>query len=172
MEILDIILAVVLIFGFVKGLMNGLFVELASILALVLGIYGAIHFSFYVAEFLESKTEWNEKTINIIAFAITFVIIILAIALAGKAFTKLADFASLGALNKILGGVFGALKLGLILSVLLIVFEKINEKLSFVENEKLEQSILYTPVKSIAPILFPNVIKSGSETLEEKIDDI
>ena len=88
MEILDIVLAIILIFGFVKGLMNGLFVELASIIALVLGVYGAIHFSYYVAGFLESKTEWNEKTINIVAFAITFAVIILAIAFAGKAFTK------------------------------------------------------------------------------------
>ena len=32
---------------------------------------------------------------NIVAFAITFVIIVLAISLAGKALTKLADFAAL-----------------------------------------------------------------------------
>ena len=52
------------------------------------------------------------------------VIIVLAISLAGKALTKLADFAALGLLNKLLGGVFGGLKIGLILSILLIVFSK------------------------------------------------
>ena len=47
MNTLDIILAVILIFGFVRGLSRGLFVEVASLLALILGIYGAIHFSFF-----------------------------------------------------------------------------------------------------------------------------
>mgnify|MGYP001087865640 CR=1 FL=1 len=172
MEILDIILLVVLIFGFVKGIMNGLFVELASILSLIFGVYGAIHFSYYVAGFLNSKTEWNEKTINILAFIITFIVIILAIIFAGKAFTKLADFATLGTLNKILGGVFGTFKLGLILSVLMIVFEKANDTFKFVEQEELNQSTLYQPVKSIAPLLFPDIIKSSKEVLEEKIEDL
>ncbi len=94
MSIIDIVLAALILFGFIRGLFKGLFVEIASLLALVLGIYGAIHFSYFAAGFLESKVDWSEKTINIVAFAITFVIIVLAISLAGKALTKLADFAA------------------------------------------------------------------------------
>jgi membrane protein required for colicin V production len=163
MSIIDIVLAALLLFGFIRGLFKGLFVEIASLVALVLGVYGAIHFSYFAADFLESKVDWNEKTINIIAFAITFVIIVLAISLAGKALTKLADFAALGLLNKLLGGLFGALKIGLILSILLIVFNKLNNTLPFMEKEDLEKSVLYEPVKSLAPMIFPNLIKSESE---------
>ncbi len=163
MSIIDIVLAALLLFGLIRGVMKGLFVEVASLVALVLGVYGAIHFSSFAAEFLESKVDWNEKTINIVAFAITFVIIVLAISLAGKALTKLADFAALGILNKLLGGVFGALKIGLILSVLLIVFNKLNKTLPFMDKEDLEESILYKPVKSLAPMIFPNLIKSEAE---------
>jgi membrane protein required for colicin V production len=163
MSIIDIVLAALLLFGFIRGLFKGLFVEIASLFALVLGVYGAIHFSYFAADFLESKVDWNEKTINIIAFAITFVIIVLAISLAGKALTKLADFAALGLLNKLLGGLFGALKIGLILSILLIVFNKLNNTLPFMEKEDLEKSVLYEPVKSLAPMIFPNLIKSESE---------
>ena len=83
--------------------------------------------------------------------------------MAGKALTKLADFAALGLLNKLLGGVFGALKIGLILSVLLIVFNKLNNTLPFMEKEDLEESVLYKPVKSLAPMIFPNLIKSEAE---------
>ncbi|MCT4628482.1 CvpA family protein [Winogradskyella sp.] len=163
MSIIDIILAALLLFGFIRGLFKGLFVEIASLVALVLGVYGAIHFSYFATDFLESKVDWNEKTINIVAFAITFVIIVLAISLAGKALTKLADFAALGLLNKLLGGLFGALKIGLILSVLLIVFNKLNNTLPFMEKEDLEESVLYKPVKSLAPMIFPNLIKSEAE---------
>ena len=160
MNVLDIALGALILFGLVRGLMKGLFVEVASIVALILGIYGAIHFSNFVAEFLESRVEWDEQYINITAFAMTFIIIVIAIALAGKALTKLADFASLGILNKLLGGVFGALKIGLILSVILIVFNKMNSTIPLIEEHEIEDSILYSPVKSIAPLIFPSIIKA------------
>ena len=163
MNIIDIVLGALLLFGLIRGAMKGLFVEIASLLALVLGVYGAIHFSGFAAEILESKLNWSEKTINIVAFAITFVIIVMAISLAGKALTKLADFAALGILNKLLGGIFGVLKISLILSVLLIVFNKLNKTLSFMGQDDLEESVLYEPVKSLAPMIFPNIIKSEIE---------
>jgi membrane protein required for colicin V production len=168
MSIIDIVLGALLLFGLIRGAMKGLFVEIASLVALVVGVYGAIHFSGFAAGFLESKVDWNEKTINIVAFAITFVIIVLAISLAGKALTKLADFAALGIINKLAGGVFGVLKIGLILSVLLIVFNKLNNTLPFMEQEDLEESILYKPVKSLAPMIFPNLIKSETEEVPEE----
>lgn len=167
MAIIDIILGALLLFGLIRGVMKGLFVEVASLVALVAGIYGAIHFSNFAAEFLDSKLDWDEKYINIVAFAVTFVIIVLIIALAGKALTKLANFAALGVLNKLLGGVFGALKIGLILSILLIVFDNMNSTLPFADKEDLEDSILYKPVKSLAPLLFPSILNKGKEDPDE-----
>ena len=172
MSIIDIVLGALLLFGLIRGAMKGLFVEVASLVALVLGVYGAIHFSYFAAELLESRVDWNEKTINIVAFAITFVIIVLAISLAGKALTKLADFAALGIINKLAGGLFGALKIGIILSVLLIVFNKLNNTLPFMEEEDLEESVLYEPVKSLAPLIFPNLIKSETKSEESTENEV
>ena len=163
MSVLDIILGALLLFGLINGFIKGLFVEIASLLALILGVYGAIHFSDFAADLLQSRFDWSEKTINITAFAITFVIIVIAISLAGKALTKIADFAALGIINKLLGGVFGALKIGLILSVLLIVFDNMNRTIPFVDKADLEDSILYKPVKSLAPMIFPSIIKAEDE---------
>jgi membrane protein required for colicin V production len=165
MGVIDIVLGALILFGLVRGFMKGLFVEIASLVALIAGVYGAIHFSNFAAEFLQTKTEWNEKTINIAAFAITFVIIVLAIAMAGKALTKLADFAALGIINKLLGALFGALKIALVLSIILNIFDKMNSTITFVDNEHTENAILYKPVKSLFPKIFPNL-------LEPKEDDI
>ena len=158
MNTFDIIIAVILLFGFIRGLMKGFFVELASLVSLIAGVYGAIHFSYFVGNFLQDKVEWEERYISIIAFAITFVAIVIVISLLGKLFTKVADFASLGILNKLLGGAFGMLKLGLIVSVLLIVFDKLNSTIPFVNKENTEDSILYGPVKNLAPMIFPNFL--------------
>ena len=166
MAIIDIILAVLLLFGLIRGFMNGLFVEIASLVALVAGVYGAIHFSDFAADFLENNVEWDEKYIKIVAFAVTFVIIVFTIALAGKALTKLANLAALGILNKLLGGVFGVLKIGFILSVLLIIFETFNGTLTFVERDDIEQSVLYNPLKQLAPTIFTDILNQDLEDAE------
>ena len=158
MGIIDIVLGALILFGLVRGFMKGLFVEVASLVALVAGVYGAIHFSNFAAEFFQTKTEWNEKTINIAAFAFTFVIIVLAIALAGKALTKLADFAALGIINKLLGALFGTLKIALVLSVVLNIFDKMNSSITFVNEEHTDNTILYKPLKSLVPMIFPNIL--------------
>lgn len=171
MAVIDIVLVALLGFGLIRGFFKGLFVEVASLVALIAGIYGAIHFSYYIADLLMEHVEWSEKTINITAFAITFIIIVLIVALAGKALTKLADFAALGFLNKLLGGVFGMLKIGLILSILLIIFDKMNNTITFVDEEHTKDSILYEPVKSLAPMLFPTIIKAEMTETDETEND-
>ena len=170
MSVLDIVLSVLLLFGLVRGFMKGLFVEVASLVALIAGVYGAIHFSYYAANILEHKVSWDEKYVNIVAFAITFIVIILIISLAGKALTKLADFAALGILNKLLGGVFGVLKIGLILSIVLMVFSRMNGTLTFVSDDELKNSVLYEPVRSIAPLIFPNIIKAEDDSETKETD--
>jgi membrane protein required for colicin V production len=177
MSILDIALLVLLILGLVRGFTRGFFVELASFVALIAGVYGAFHFSNFAASFLKNRVDWNENTVNIAAFAITFIIIVLVISLAGKALTKIADFAMLGLFNKILGAVFGGLKVALILSVILIVLDKMNANVPFVKEIDKQESVLYNPIKSLIPTLFPNVIVNGKpigedikeENLEEEI---
>ena len=162
MAIIDIILGALILYGLIKGLSKGFFVEVTSLLALLVGVYGAVHFSNYAAEFLSNRFEWGEKTINITAFAITFVAIVFAISLAGKALTKLADFAALGVLNKLLGGLFGGLKIALILSILVLIFNTLNKTIPFVSEEEIESSLLYNPVKSLAPMIFPNFINEDA----------
>ncbi|MEM1002438.1 MAG: CvpA family protein [Bacteroidota bacterium] len=156
MSVIDIVLGSLLIIGTVRGLMKGLFVEVASLLALVLGIYGAIHFSNYASSFIDPHVSWTEQTLQIVSFAITFVIIVMAIGLAGKALTKLADFAALGLLNKLLGAIFGLVKIGLILSIVLLLIDKVDAKIPFLTPKELQKSSLYVPVKSLAPSIFPS----------------
>ncbi|OBX26340.1 membrane protein required for colicin V production [Gelidibacter algens] len=170
MSVLDIVLAVLILFGLVRGLMNGFFVEIASLIALVAGVYGAIHFSNYAATLIDENSQWDEKTVNIVAFAVTFLIIVLVIALAGKALTKLADFAALGIVNKLLGALFGALKVAVILSVFLNVFDSMNRAIPLTDDDSVKDSVLYAPVKSLIPMIFPIILEKKKE-LEKSSED-
>ncbi len=172
MNIFDIVITVFLLFGFVRGLMKGLFIEVASLVALIGGVWGAIHFSYFVGDFLEESVSWSEKQISLAAFAITFILIIIVVIMVGKFLTKLADLAALGLVNKALGGVFGLLKIGLILSIVFIFFHRMNSTITFVDEETLEESVLYETVKSFAPTIFPSIIKEDGETNDDVIDTI
>lgn len=160
MNIIDIVLGVILIFAFYKGLTKGLFATLASLVGLIAGVYGAIYFSHYAANYLVEITDWTEETINLASFAITFLIILIAVSLVGKALTKIADFAALGLLNKLLGGVFNALKIAFIVSVIF-MFINASKNMSglIISEEKKESSILYEPVAMLAPLLLPNILE-------------
>lgn len=169
MNIIDIILIVILIFAAVRGFITGLFSSVASLVAIVAGVFCAIHYSHYIeAEFQDSVLEWSSNTYKIASFAITFLVVILTIIFLGKLLTKLADISSLGLLNKLLGGIFGALKWSLLLSVIFLLFDKFNKTIPFVHQETLEESILFTPVKSIVPTLFPAILDDNNPSLKFK----
>ena len=159
MGFLDIVLGLLLGYGLYKGLKNGIFVEIASLIALIAGIFGAIHFSYIAGNYLHQNMQWDERYINIAAFIITFIAIVFVVHLAGKFLTKIADFAMLGLLNKIAGAIFGALKVAVILGALLIFFERVNASVGLVKNEVYQNSVLYEPLKEIGAFVFNAVLK-------------
>ncbi len=170
MSFLDIVLGLLIGYGLYKGLKNGIFVEIASLIALIAGIFGAIHFSYIAGNYLHQNMQWDERYINIAAFIITFIAIVLVVHLAGKFLTKIADFAMLGLLNKIAGAIFGALKVAVILGAILIFFERVNSSVDLVKSEAFENSVLYEPVKEIGAFVFNAVLK-GSKNDESSAED-
>lgn len=163
MNFLDIVLGLLLLWGLWKGLKNGLFVEIASLIALIAGIYGAIHFSYITGNYLSERMDWNERYISITAFVITFILIVILVHTAGKFLTKIANFAMLGLLNKIAGALFGALKVAVILGALLIFFDRINENIGLVDDELKKESALYQPVKDLGAFVFDYVLQAKSD---------
>jgi membrane protein required for colicin V production len=163
MNTIDIVFGIILILGLIQGFRKGLFVELASLIGLIAGIIGAIYFSYFVGDWLVEGTSWSEQTINLAAFAITFVIIIVVVSMAGKLLTRVADFAMLGIVNKIAGAAFAVLKYAFLLSVVLMFLDAANKQLDIVSEEDIEASRLYEPVKMLAPSILPSILEKAKE---------
>jgi len=166
MAVIDIILAVLLIYGLYKGFTKGFFVEITGLASLLVGLYGAIHFSYFIGDWLKTKVEWDAKYIQIVAFALTFIAILIIVSLIGKMLTKIINEAQLGLLNKLAGAAFGVAKFALILSVILNLFNKLNNTITFVEKETLDNTILYNRVSEFAPMIFPSIMNQV-ENLKE-----
>lgn len=172
MGLLDILLGIPLIWGLWRGLKNGLFMEIASIVALVAGIYGAIHFSYIAGDYLAQRLEWDQRNLSIAAFILTFILIILVVNLAGKLLTKVADIAMLGLLNRIAGAIFGLLKVAILLGAVLIFFDRMDSSLNLFDGEKKEGSVLYQPIKDIGALVFDNVLEAEVPKKEAQNDSI
>jgi len=159
MSFLDIFLGVILVLSMFKGIKNGLFVEFASLVSLILGIYVAIKFSYLARIMLSGFVNWNPKTIQITAFIITFLLVVIGISIMAKVLTSVADFAQLGVINKLGGGFFRLLKTILVISIFLNLFEKVNFNNTFAKKETLDKSLFYRPIQKTAGFIYPSIEK-------------
>jgi len=168
MNSIDIVILIFLAIGLFQGFRNGFLIELASLIGLVLGVFGAIYFSHFASDLLIKYTAWEEQTINLAAFAITFIVIVILVSLAARALTKVASFAALGLLNRLMGAIFGVVKMVFFISVLILFLDSLDRDINFLSEEKKENSLLYKPVASVAPMLLPKLLKELKEYLPEE----
>jgi len=151
MSYLDIILIIPLAWSIYKGFKRGLIIEIASLVGLVLGIYGALNFSDYTEVLLRENYDIDFEYMHLLSFAITFIGIVILVYILGKVLEKIINIIALGIFNKIAGMFFGFFKMSLILSMVLLIVEGINANVGFIKPEDKEASVLYTPIARIGP---------------------
>ena len=167
MSFIDIVFTALLGYALYNGLKNGFFVELASFGSLIIGIFVAIKFSHIVRFSIEDLIKINPKYIEIVAFAITFLLVVVGIHLLAKFFTSILSLAYLGWLNKLGGAVFSLLKTVLMLSVVISLFQKININHILVKEETLNNSIFYNPIQEVSKFMYPSLEKWYEEFKEK-----
>ncbi|WP_026452090.1 CvpA family protein [Aequorivita capsosiphonis] len=158
MNTIDIVIGIILIIAFFLGLRKGLLQSLASLIGLVVGVYCAMYFSGYVRVYIENWFTWSEDLTSIASFLITFFLIMLLFSILGRILTKVADFAMMGIINKLFGGVFNALKFAFLISVVF-MFVNASEDYRILSPEQRADSILYAPVASLAPAILPAIMQ-------------
>lgn len=157
MNYFDIIIIIPLLWGAFKGFKKGLIIEAASLIALLLGVWGGVKFSSISANFLGEMFNISEKLMPLISFSVTFIVIVIAVFLLAKLLERFIKMVALGAINKIGGAAFGVLKFGLIISVLLSLINNINAQIQFIDPKMEESSLLYTPISKIAIVVIPGL---------------
>ncbi|MEI6346538.1 MAG: CvpA family protein [Bacteroidota bacterium] len=164
MNFLDIIILVPMIWYGFKGYRKGLIFEIAGIVALIAGTWIAINFSNKVAEFIGL----TGKYVDIISFVITFAAVIFLVFAFAKFIEKAVTLVIPEFLNNIGGLVLGALKIALIASILLYFITSMDKYELFLKKDIKAGSLLFKPVSSIAPVLFPEFrsIKDSVSTKE------
>jgi len=152
MNYLDIIIIIPLLWGAYKGFTNGFVIEIASLAALGLGIWGAVQFSALTAGWIGDKVD--EHYLPIVAFALTFIGIVIGIHFLARLLDKLIKAVALGIFNRIAGAVFGVAKFLLIISFLLVVLNRLNASMGFLDDAMLRDSRLFYPLVFLAEEMY------------------
>jgi membrane protein required for colicin V production len=156
--IFDIIFILLFCWAAFKGFTRGFILQAASLAALILGIYGSIKFSGLTAAINMEKIGSHGENIPLIAFTITFIIIVVIIHFLARLFEKMLELIALSFVNRIFGVLFNLIKYAFIISSFLVVINSFNRKVHFLPQEKLIESRLYTPLSNLAPLIFPYLI--------------
>ena len=75
-------------------------------------------------------------------------------------------------LNKLAGALFEAIKMILIISVFLNLFQKINYNHLIVSEEKLKTSVFYRPIEIVSQKIFPLIDQWYKTVLKETAESI
>jgi len=161
MNYLDIILLIPILIGAWKGFKKGFIVEVFTLLALFAGIYGAIHFTDYMANILKTNFSLESEYMPIIAFVVTFLIVGAMVYFLGKMLEKAISLVALSTINKFAGLVFGATKMLIVSSIIVIVLEAIDEKDKIISKDLKAQSLLFQPLKKMTFTALPSIQESS-----------
>lgn len=170
MNVLDIFILIPIGFGIYRGFKKGFIIELFTFLALFIGLYAGIHFSDGVASFLQTQFSMTSDYVPTIAFTITFLLIGAMVYFAGIAIEKAVKVVRLSLPNRLLGSVFGGIKMLLFTGTAIILMQSYDEKSDIVSNESKEGSLLFLPVENIASTLMP-ALKNSTIFLKNALQD-
>ena len=165
MSYIDIIILVLLVAFGIGGLRKGIITEAATLLGLGLGLYGAFHFSDFTAEQLVKYVEIDQKYLNVISFAVTFIVVAVLVYLLGRLIAKLVKAINLGFLDKIGGFLIGLAKGVLIASLIIMLMNAVNLN-GLIKDDTKQKSILYPYVEKAVPYVY-----QGFDLVKEAVEN-
>lgn len=157
MSTVDIIIAVIIVGAAVWGAFKGFVKQAISILGVLLGIWGGVKFSAYLAtqtkELLSLSAAQN--TLQIIAFAVIFIVVLILTYFIGKGIEKIVKLSLLGWVNRLLGFLFGGAKATILLGLAVYALNYLNKLFHFIPKEIIDGSKGYAFLEQFNRNIFP-----------------
>lgn len=168
MNYLDIIIAIILILFAIGGWRNGIIKEAFSLVAFILGIYGALKLSDWVGGLLGKLINVSPEWMSVISFIVVFIALALLISWLGNLISDMFASMNLGLVDKLGGLLFGIAQGFLLVGVLILLLDFFGIK-DVLNKETREGSKLYKTSEQVATWIYDN--KDGwMEKIHEKYD--
>jgi membrane protein required for colicin V production len=171
--ILDICILLPVLWGMFKGFKRGLIIELCTLMALILGVYGAVTFGEMGSDYLRETFNTDPRVSGVLGFALLFIVIVILVFVFGKILEGLIKLVALGLVNKLFGLLFGGLKFLLIVSGLLYLINGFPLTEDLIPAKEKADSYLYEPASELLPSVYPTLARAEwKNKLEDTLDDI
>ncbi|MHB9055924.1 MAG: CvpA family protein [Paludibacteraceae bacterium] len=170
MNTFDLFILIPIALGLIFGIFKGFVKEVVSLVGIVLAWLAAEMFSNAISPFMGSFFNLSEKMAKTTSYLLIFILTILAALLLSRLTDKLLHNISLGWLNSILGGFFGALKVAIVVSVMMNAFDALDSRFNFANPEKKQASLCYYPILKLAPSLWKETKRTYDKSRENHQD--
>jgi membrane protein required for colicin V production len=180
MSILDFFLLIPLGYGAWRGFKKGLIIEIFTLLAIIVGIYVAVHFSDALSQKIIENVGEEYSSTPAVSFTLIFLAVGALIYFGGVALEKVIKVVNLSLMNRMFGSLFGLIKALYLTSILLVTYESYDPNGKLISLENRENSLLYSPIKYTSIKTIPFLSESRlyleskfgqPENLDDKSDD-
>lgn len=151
MNIIDLIVALILIFAIYNGWKSGFIMQLCSLIGIVAGVYLSATYGATVGNWLKM----DESIAAAGGFVVILIVTIIAVAIIARIIKKIFHFAGFGVPDIALGIIVSLAKYILLLSVLLSALNKIDIDNRFTSNKTVETSRTYKPLIELSEHISP-----------------
>ena len=157
MEILDLIILMPLIYGAYKGYKRGFIMSLFLLLAVVVGLYAAFHFTDVIVGYGKEHFSWTSNYIAPVTFLSLFLVVGAGIYFGGKVLESVIKLVKLSILNSLAGALLGLLQWTYFVGSLLLMLISFDQKESIISKETKQHSIIIPAITSVLHGSIPGV---------------
>lgn len=158
--VIDIIIAIPIVWAAYKGYNQGVWVQLGGIVGVILGAWIGFHFGSQIGEMLNL----TGQAAYIAGFVTAIIAVLICVAVLSNLIKGLFRVSGLSIIDHIGGVALALCKIVIILALIIALFDELNAKYNWVERKNIENSYIYTPMKNTADVIFP-FAKSVKEIL-------
>ena len=157
MEILDLIILMPLIYGAYKGYKRGFIMSLFLLLAVVVGLYAAFHFTDVIVGYGKEHFSWTSNYIAPVTFLSLFLVVGAGIYFGGKVLESVIKLVKLSILNSLAGALLGLLQWTYFVGSLLLMLISFDQKESIISKETKQHSFIISAITSVLHGSIPGV---------------
>ncbi len=134
MNFIDIVLSLLFLFVFYSGFNKGIVKQLTNIANIIFSVFFSFLFNKNFSIIVKDYVDLPNFFIPVIAFVVSFVLMISILKLIVYLIEKMIDILHLGFINQLFGGVFSFVKYLFLLLIPFLFFRGINLKFNFLDT--------------------------------------
>lgn len=149
--IIDLIIAIPIIWAAYKGYKDGVWVQLGGIAGVILGVWIGYHFGGAIGAIFDL----TGQSAYIVGFITAIIVVLVCSAIISHIIKGLFKISGLSMIDQMGGVMLSIGKILIIIALIVALFDSINSKYNWVEKKTIENSYMYNPMKKGAEKILP-----------------